>query len=177
MIFGLPWSGLSSLQLFAGQTAAAAPNEEACDVFLHGSAKAAREYKQITENPPEGLTAGPIDEENLFEWECLVLGPDSTPYEGGCFHALLSFPKDYPMNPPKMRFTTPIWHPNIHSDGKVCISILHAPGEDATGYERSEERWSPVQSVEKVLISVISMMAEPNDESPSERRCCKNVAG
>lgn len=125
------------------------------------------EYKQITENPPEGLTAGPIDEENLFEWECLVLGPDSTPYEGGCFHAILSFPKDYPMNPPKMRFTTPIWHPNIHSDGKVCISILHAPGEDATGYERSEERWSPVQSVEKVLISVISMMAEPNDESPA----------
>ena len=70
-------------------------------------------------------------------------------------------------NPPKMKFTTPIWHPNIHEDGKVCISILHAPGEDATGYEKSEERWSPVQSIEKVLISVLSMLAEPNDESPA----------
>ena len=71
------------------------------------------------------------------------------------------------MNPPKMKFTTPVWHPNIHEDGKVCISILHAPGEDATGYEKSEERWSPVQSIEKVLISVLSMLAEPNDESPA----------
>ena len=75
------------------------------------------EYKQITENPPEGMTAGPVNEDNLFEWECLVLGPEGTPYEGGCFHAILSFPRDYPMNPPKMKFTTPVWHPNIHEDG------------------------------------------------------------
>ena len=53
------------------------------------------------------------------------------------------------------------------NDCCLCISILHAPGEDATGYEKSEERWSPVQSIEKVLISVISMLAEPNDESPA----------
>ena len=49
----------------------------------------------------------------------------------------------------------------------MCISILHAPGEDPTGYESSSERWSPVQSIEKILISVVSMLAEPNDESPA----------
>ena len=125
------------------------------------------EYKQLTVNPPAGMTAGPIDEENMFEWECLILGSQDTLYEGGCFHALLSFPKDYPLNPPKMRFTSKIWHPNIYKDGKVCISILHAPGEDAFGYERSDERWSPVQSIEKILISVMSMLAEPNYESPA----------
>lgn len=52
-----------------------------------------------------------------------------------------------------------------HNTGTVCISILHAPGDDPNGYEQASERWSPVQSVEKILLSVISMLAEPNDES------------
>ena len=52
------------------------------------------EYKQLTVNPPEGMTAGPLDEDNMFEWECLILGAEDTLYEGGCFRALLSFPKD-----------------------------------------------------------------------------------
>uniref|UniRef100_A0A2S2NLN5 Ubiquitin-conjugating enzyme E2 G2 n=2 Tax=Aphidini TaxID=33387 RepID=A0A2S2NLN5_SCHGA len=64
-----------------------------------------------------------------------------------------------------MSFTCDMFHPNIYSDGRVCISILHAPGDDPMGYESSNERWSPVQSVEKILLSVISMLAEPNDES------------
>ncbi len=59
-----------------------------------------------------------------------------------------------------------IWK-KVYPDGKVCISILHPPGEDPTGYESSSERWSPVQSIEKILISVVSMLAEPNDESPA----------
>ncbi|MGH0152424.1 UNVERIFIED_CONTAM: hypothetical protein FKN15_049186 [Acipenser sinensis] len=53
----------------------------------------------------------------------------------------------------------------FYPDGRVCISILHAPGDDPMGYESSAERWSPVQSVEKILLSVVSMLAEPNDES------------
>jgi ubiquitin-conjugating enzyme E2 G2 len=53
----------------------------------------------------------------------------------------------------------------VYKDGRVCISILHPPGDDPTGYETSAERWSPVQSVEKILLSVVSMLAEPNDES------------
>ena len=66
-----------------------------------------------------------------------------------------------------MRFVSELFHPNIYSDGRVCISILHPPGEDPMGYESSSERWSPVQSIEKILISVVSMLAEPNDESPA----------
>jgi len=66
-----------------------------------------------------------------------------------------------------MKFSSSMWHPNIYPDGTVCISILHPPVEDKTGYEKSCERWSPVQSVEKIIISVISMLAEPNDESPA----------
>lgn len=69
-----------------------------------------------------------------------------------------------------MRFTTPILHPNVYGKGdragEVCISILHT-GEDQFGYESSVERWTPVQSVETILLSVISMLAEPNPESPA----------
>jgi len=123
------------------------------------------EYKQLTLNPPEGIVAGPINEENFFEWEALIVGPDGTCFEGGVFPAKLTFPTDYPLSPPKMQFMCEMFHPNIYADGRVCISILHAPGDDPLGYESSAERWSPVQSVEKILLSVISMLAEPNDES------------
>ena len=51
--------------------------------------------------------------------------------------------------------------------GDVCISILHDPGEDKFGYERPEERWLPIHTVETILVSVISMLADPNDESPA----------
>lgn len=123
------------------------------------------EYKQLTLNPPDGIIAGPVDEENFFEWEALITGPDRTFFEGGVFPATLTFPHDYPLSPPKMKFSCEMFHPNIYPDGRVCISILHAPGDDPMGYESSAERWSPVQSVEKILLSVVSMLAEPNDES------------
>ncbi|XP_038047885.1 ubiquitin-conjugating enzyme E2 G2-like [Patiria miniata] len=123
------------------------------------------EYKQLTLNPPEGIVAGPLNEDNFFEWEATISGPEGTCFEGGVFEAQILFPPDYPLNPPKMKFKSEMFHPNIYADGRVCISILHAPGDDPMGYESSAERWSPVQSVEKILLSVVSMLAEPNDES------------
>ena len=89
-----------------------------------------------------------------------------------------------------MTFTTPIFHPNIYPNGDVCISILHPPEDDKYGYETANERWSPVQSPEKILLSVISMLSSPNDESPANvdaaklwredqkefRRRCRRVA-
>eukprot|EP00727_Mastigamoeba_balamuthi_P006471 m51a1_g2444 putative ubiquitin-conjugating enzyme e2 g2 (183) ;mRNA; r:868847-869933 len=126
-----------------------------------------QEYKRMTEDPPPGVAAGPVDEGNYFLWEAVIMGPDDTDYAGGAFTATLAFPPDYPLSPPKMRFTCPMWHPNIYPNGDVCISILHAPGADPMHYESAAERWSPVQSIEKILISVVSMLAEPNDESPA----------
>ncbi|CUA76570.1 ubiquitin-conjugating enzyme E2 G2 [Rhizoctonia solani] len=133
------------------------------------------EYKQLTTNgsPDSMFTAGPVSEDNFFEWEALIHGPKDTPYEGGVFVAKLEFPSDYPLNPFKMKFDPPLLHPNVYADGNVCISILHSPGDDPNMYELASERWSPVQSVEKVLLSVISMLAEPNLESGANVDCCK----
>lgn len=123
------------------------------------------EYRQLTKDPPEGISAGPQTEDDFLVWDCLLAGPKDTCYEGGVFSATLEFPSDYPLNPPKMKFSSPIFHPNVYKDGTVCISILHPPGDDPNMYESAAERWSPIQSVEKILISVISMLAEPNAES------------
>lgn len=126
-----------------------------------------KEYQDLTTNPPDGITAGPASEDDFFLWDCLLSGPDGSSFEGGLFPALLKFPKDYPLSPPTMTFQCTLFHPNVYPNGEVCISILHAPGDDPNHYEQASERWSPVQSVEKVLLSVMSMLAEPNDESPA----------
>ncbi len=89
-------------------------------------------------------------------------------FTGGNFRAILSFPPTYPHMPPTLQFQTPIpLHPNIYEDGRLCISILHPPGEDQYGYESASERWSPVQSPETILLSTVSLLHSPNDESPA----------
>ena len=71
-----------------------------------------KEYKALSSDPPEGITAGPVTEDDMFLWEALIQGPEGTPFEGGIFPAELKFPKDYPLAPPKMKFQTEVWHPN-----------------------------------------------------------------
>ncbi|XP_076772628.1 ubiquitin-conjugating enzyme E2 G2 isoform X3 [Arvicanthis niloticus] len=104
------------------------------------------EYKQLTLNPPEGIVAGPMNEENFFEWEALIMGPEDTCFEFGVFPAILSFPLDYPLSPPKMRFTCEMFHPNIgiihkqssmealYSSGclELLISCLRLPSLTST---------------------------------------------
>lgn len=89
-------------------------------------------------------------------------------YPGGNFRCRLSFPPTYPLLPPTLTFRTPIpFHPNIYESGLLCISILHPPEDDQYGYESAAERWSPVQTPETILLSVISLLHSPNDESPA----------
>jgi ubiquitin-conjugating enzyme E2 R len=79
----------------------------------------------------------------------------------------MTFSDNYPYTPPTFKFIRPIFHPNIYSDGKVCISILHAPGEDEQSGETAEERWSPLQGVETVLRSILLLLDDPEISSPA----------
>ncbi|EDW42274.1 ubiquitin-conjugating enzyme E2 G1 [Drosophila sechellia] len=124
-----------------------------------------RQLSELQRHPVEGFSAGLVSDSDIFKWEVVIIGPPDTLYEGGVFKAHLIFPKEYPLRPPKMKFITEIWHPNIDKAGDVCISILHEPGDDKWGYEKAEERWLPVHTVETILLSVISMLTDPNDES------------
>lgn len=122
----------------------------------------------MSKNPIDLVSVGLVDDSNLYEWEILIMGPDGTLYEGGFFKALLVFPSDFPNLPPTMTFVSEMWHPNVYADGKVCISILHPPGEDAhNAQESAMERWRPILGVEQILISVVSILGDPNDESPA----------
>lgn len=123
------------------------------------------EFKQLAK---ETWTNISLINENIFNWSVvlIVLNPDSA-YYGGYFKCRMSFPHNYPFSPPDFRFERPLWHPNVYPDGRLCISILHQPGEDAMSGESAGERWSPVQRVESVLISVLSLLDDAEVSSPA----------
>ncbi|EXX51946.1 Ubiquitin-conjugating enzyme E2 15 variant 2 [Rhizophagus irregularis] len=83
-----------------------------------------KQLKELSKHPVEGFSAGLVDNDNIYEWEIMIIGPPDTLYEGGFFKARMTFPKDYPLMPPKLRFISEMWHPNVYPDGEVCISIL-----------------------------------------------------
>jgi len=127
-----------------------------------------RQLADLNKNPIDLVSVGLTDESNVYDWEILIMGPDGTLYEGGFFKARLVFPPDFPNMPPTMTFVSDMWHPNVYEDGKVCISILHPPGEDEmNAQESADERWRPILGVEQILMSVVSMLSDPNDESPA----------
>lgn len=129
--------------------------EEIDDWVSRADTKSARRYTSWTNWRDQLLSLGSFDSRPK---RTDSLNQD-TIYENGVFIATLKFPRDYPLSPPTMVFQSEMFHPNIYPDGTVCISILHAPGNDPNGYEHASERWSPVQSVEKILLSVVSMLA------------------
>lgn len=127
------------------------------------------EYQKYLKEPNEYYIIKELD--NLYEWSIILFGPPETIYEGGIFECIFKFPKTYPNNPPEFKFITPIKHPNIYKDGKVCMSILHE-GDDETGYEKVSERWTPAHSVHSILISFLLILVEPNIESPADVDNC-----
>lgn len=122
------------------------------------------EIKELNKNPNSHFTIS--FNENIYEWNFSIIGPEDTLYEYGIFSGNISFPNEYPNKPPKIKFTNEIFHPNIYTSGSVCISILHE-GNDRYGYEDASERWSPSHSVNSIMMSIISMLSEPNLESPA----------
>ena len=111
------------------------------------------ELKLITEDPPQNCSAGPVDNENLYLWNGTILGPTESPYSGGIFKLEIKFTEDYPFKPPKIRFITKILHPNINSHGSICLDILN-------------KNWSPVLNIAKVLLSICSLLNDPNTNDP-----------
>ncbi|KAK5116795.1 hypothetical protein LTR62_007469 [Meristemomyces frigidus] len=124
-----------------------------------------REFKDLAK---ESWTNISLANENIYEWNIalIVLNPDSD-YYGGYYKATMNFPSNYPYQPPDFRFNRPLWHPNVYDDGRLCISILHAPGEDTMSGELAGERWSPVQRVESVLLSIMSLLDDAEVSSPA----------
>ena len=155
------------------------------------------DYKQIQSEANDLFTVELVDDTNLTHWKVTIFGPADTIYEGHLLEGRMEFPDNYPWSPPRFKFTTPLWHPNIYwndsnqlnqsnpsnhsnhsnhsnqsSNGLVCISILHE-GDDVSGYESRSERWSPVMTSQMVIQSIISLLDNPNPESPANIEAAK----
>lgn len=136
-----------------------------------------QELQDLGRDPPAQCSAGPVGED-LFHWQATIMGPPESPYQGGVFFLTIHFPTDYPFKPPKVKnlypkswkspmfkltfcffafsqvaFTTRIYHPNINSNGSICLDILRS-------------QWSPALTVSKVLLSICSLLCDPNPDDP-----------
>ncbi|PKY00814.1 ubiquitin-conjugating enzyme E2-20 kDa [Aspergillus campestris IBT 28561] len=111
------------------------------------------ELMQLMLSPSPGTSAFPDADGNLLSWTATITGPTETPYEGLTFKLSFTFPNNYPYAPPTVLFKTPIYHPNFDFSGRICLDILG-------------EKWSAVYNVQSVLLSLQSLLGEPNNASP-----------
>jgi ubiquitin-conjugating enzyme E2 D/E len=111
-----------------------------------------KEYKNLKEDPVPNVSAAPCGD-NLLEWEGCILGPHNTPYENGVFNLKIKFSEKYPFERPDIKFTTKIYHPNISTTGEICLDIL-------------KNRWTPSLTIKVVLLSICSLLSDPNPDDP-----------
>ena len=133
------------------------PPRETCysDHNLAGTQAAKRinkELQDLGKDPPSNCSAGPVGDD-LFHWQATIMGPPESPFQGGVFFLNIHFPTDYPFKPPKVSFTTRIYHPNVNSNGSICLDILNS-------------QWSPALTISKVVLSICSLLTDPNPDDP-----------
>ena len=112
-----------------------------------------KEIEDMKKTPPDNCSAGPTDENDLFNWRATIMGPEGSPYHGGIFNLSINIPPDYPFKAPKIVFTTKIYHCNVNSNGSICLDIL-------------KDNWSPALTISKALLSICSLMDDPNPNDP-----------
>jgi len=111
-----------------------------------------KETQRLLSEPAPGISATP-HEENLRYFNVIIAGPAGSPFEGGIFKLELFLTEEYPMAPPKVRFLTKIYHPNIDKLGRICLDIL-------------KDKWSPALQIRTVLLSIQALLSAPNPDDP-----------
>eukprot|EP01105_Mastigella_eilhardi_P025252 TRINITY_DN681_c0_g1_i1.p2 TRINITY_DN681_c0_g1~~TRINITY_DN681_c0_g1_i1.p2 ORF type:complete len:156 (+),score=36.38 TRINITY_DN681_c0_g1_i1:305-772(+) len=133
-------------------------------VTMPSTKRLAIETKRLRDEPLPGITAVP-KEDNPRYFDVILFGPQSSPYEGGIFKLELFCDKDYPLTPPKVRFLTKIYHPNVDRIGRICLSILK---------ENVDGGWSAALQIGKVLLSIQALMSAPNVDDPLDTTVAEN---
>ncbi|XP_070537295.1 ubiquitin-conjugating enzyme E2 C-like [Ptychodera flava] len=111
-----------------------------------------QELMKLMMTGSKGISAFP-DGDNIFKWVGTIHGAEGTVYEGLQYKLSLDFPSNYPYSAPVVKFVTPCYHPNVDQYGNICLDIL-------------KEKWSALYDVRTILLSIQSLLAEPNNESP-----------
>ncbi|CAG9571100.1 unnamed protein product [Danaus chrysippus] len=118
-----------------------------------------REIKNMKEKPVWGITCHPLKEDVYDVLQVKMAGPRGSPYEKGLFELIINIPDKYPFEPPQVKFVTPVYHPNIDKGGRICMNMLKMP-------TRETEGWLPTITIETLLISIQTLLANPNPDDP-----------
>merc|ERR1712072_7700 len=122
-----------------------------------------KETERLMKEPAPGISATP-SEENQRYFNVIIAGPQQSPYEGGIFKLELFLTEDYPMAPPKVRFLTKIYHPNIDKLGRICLDIL-------------KDKWSPALQIRTVLLSIQALLSSPTPDDPLDENVARQWRG
>lgn len=109
-----------------------------------------KELNNLVNDPSVSFMGGPINKD-IFRWQIIITGPTDSDYEGGIFRIDIQFACSHPFNPPKVIFSTKIFHPNIFPDGTVCMDILL-------------DQWSSSMTIRTLLLSICSLLFDPNPD-------------
>ncbi|MES1915979.1 MAG: Ubiquitin-conjugating enzyme 13 [Cercozoa sp. M6MM] len=113
-----------------------------------------KETQRLARDPIPGISVTLFgNKQNERHFQILIEGPADSPYAGGVFKLELFLPAEYPMVPPKVRFLTKIYHPNIDALGRICLDVL-------------KDKWSPALQIKAVCLSLQSLLSDPNPEDP-----------
>jgi ubiquitin-conjugating enzyme E2 T len=116
-------------------------------------ARITKELNMLANDPGPGISAWPADESNMMLLQAQIQGPQESPYQGGLYNLTIDIPDRYPFEPPRVRFMTPIYHPNIDSDGRICLDTLKMQPHGS---------WSPSVNINTLLLTIRVLMSNPN---------------
>ncbi|CDJ64082.1 ubiquitin-conjugating enzyme e2, putative [Eimeria necatrix] len=121
-----------------------------------------RDFRKLQSDPPFGVSGAPV-QNDIMRWHAVIFGPEDTPWEGGTFQLELKFTNEYPNKPPHVRFLSRLFHPNVYTDGNICLDILQA-------------QWSPIYDISAILTSIQSLLSDPNPSSPANQEAARLYA-
>ncbi|KAI9032569.1 ubiquitin-conjugating enzyme/RWD-like protein [Phycomyces nitens] len=116
--------------------------------------KELRAFEKESRAHPEILELSPETDDDLLVWRAKLAGLPGTPYEGGVFDLSIAIPRNYPIQPPTIRFITTICHPNVHfKTGEICLDIL-------------KTEWSPAWTLQSTILAISLLLSNPEPSSP-----------